>query len=57
MPACFVVALYPRAVPAFVGGAGFLFRVSVVARWLYWCCVELFVDRVTVVVTRGGGVL
>ena len=24
MPACFVVALYPRAVPAFVGGAGFL---------------------------------
>lgn len=58
MPACFVVALYPRAVPAFTWGVarGFCARergcVAAIG-----VAVELFVDRVAVVVARGGGVL
>ena len=39
--------------PAFVWGRGVFVRVRVVAWRLYWCCVELFVDRVAVVVARG----
>lgn len=58
MPAHFVVALWPRAVPAFTWGVarGFCARergcVAAIG-----VAVELFVDRVAVVVARGGGVL